>query len=67
MVDIKTKINGVIKNYSDLFMEPKKQLVCETCGEEFDRYDYIGPGKHAVKTQHYSFKFKGTNLKLAVL
>lgn len=46
-------------------MEKKRDLVCETCEEEF--YSNLDAGKHAIEFQHYSFKLKGTNLKLAVL
>lgn len=52
-------------------MENKKNLVCETCGEEFEELidGKINPqiGEHAIKEHHYSFKLKGTNLKLAIV
>lgn len=53
--------------YSKILMEDKKELVCEKCGKEFDKYDMESIGQHAHENQHYSFKLKGTNLTLAVL
>jgi len=51
---------------NDLIMEKKKELSCDKCEKEFDANDMEGIGKHATENQHYSFKLKGSNLKLSV-
>ena len=56
-----------METYSELFFEKKKDLVCETCGEEFEEFDYEKVGYHALKFRHYTFKLKGTNLKLGIV
>jgi len=54
-------------DFVNMFYEKKKDLVCETCGEEFEQFDFKGIGKHATENFHYNFKLKGTNLRLGVL